>query len=360
MQSPFPIYINDNQHPKDGSLYNTHNYCKLSFNNNCKLHYSKIKDNEGFYQCPYGFASYVSKNNNETRIFTSLYIDKISVKKWLRKKIKKTDSQLSINTDKVTELIKSYDKQCAEQNYAKHLTRDIDRKTNIVENKKEVLDDTLHELRRINKQLKMQAFFLNKELESEDLDLTSIKDKAKNIQAATELVSVRLDAYDFTLNPDLVETGNKMGVNLYRKFEKAKKCLSLYAIDEEVQVVFEGNSHELIKAYEIIDIMPYILIENAIRYSPSQGIVNCKFNISDNALSSIEIKNIGPKLEEEELPKILEKGVRGKSVQDKIKGTGKGLHIVKLICDYNDIDFSVDSKPIDNEYGEFTATIKFK
>lgn len=360
MHSPFPILKNKNVHPEDGTFMNTHSYCKVAFNKKCKDYYDGIKENEGFHQCPYGFSSFVNKNNNQTRIFSSLNIDGVSEKKWLKKKIKKTDSQLSINKQKVIEFIKLYDKQSAEQIYAKHITRDIDRKKNIVENKKEVLDDTLHELRRINKQLKMQAFFLNKELESDDFDIQSIRDKAKNIRAATELVSVRLDAYDFTLNPDLVETSDKMGVNLYRKFEKAKKCLSLYAIDQEVEVLFEGNSHDLIKAYEIIDIMPYILIENAIRYSPKNGKVNCKFTSNNNKLASIEIKNIGPKLDKDELPNILEKGVRGKLVADKINGTGKGLHIVKLICDYNDIELIVDSKTINEEYGEFSATILFK
>lgn len=360
MDAPLPIYFDNNSHPIDGSLLPTHQYCKISFNDKCKAHYSKIKKTEGIHVCPYGFASVVSNHQNQNKCFTSLIIEGFSIKKVIKKKLRKNESNISMTSQKIQDLIKTYEKQNAEQIFAINVTREFDRKSNVIENKKEVLDDTLHELRRINKQLKMQAFFLNKELEKEHVDIEDIREKAKNIQAATELVSVRLNAYDFTLNPELVETGEKTNTNLYRKFEKAKKCLSLYAQEENVSVTFSGNSHELIKAYEIIDILPYILIENGIRYSPVNGNVQCIFNVGNNKLQSIVVKNIGPKLDKDELPRILLKGERGKSVIGKIKGTGKGLYIVKLICDFNDIDFSVESIPIDKDTGEFIATIRFR
>jgi signal transduction histidine kinase len=358
MDAPLPEYLDNNSHPKDGSLLPTHHFCKITFNDKCKTHYSKIKSIEGLHVCPYGFVSLI--NTHENNCFTSLNVQGISKKKILRKKLRKNESNITMTSNKIQELIKAYEKQKAEHIFAKNITRDFDRKTNVVENKKEVLDDTLHELRNINKQLKKQAFFLNKELEKEKYNIELIRENAKNIRAATELVTVRLNAYDFTLNPELVEFGDKIKTNLYRKFEKAKKCLSVYADDQNVNVTFLGNSHELVLAYEIIDILPYILIENGIKYSPINGTVQCTFNSCNQKLESIIVKNIGPKLDKDELSGIIEKGKRGKSVEGKIKGTGKGLYLVKLICDYNDIEFSVDSKIIDNKTGEFIATLKFK
>jgi len=359
MKSPLPILDNITQAPKDGTLCDTHNYCKLAFNTKCIEHY-KSSIEEGTHICPYGFATIVKKNNAGSTTYTSLNIDKISNKKWLKKRIKKNEKTVLLDKKKVDELIRSFELQSAEHIYSKNAVRNINIKESSVNDKKELLDDTLHELRRINKQLKKQAFFLDKELETTDFDYESIKNKAKNILSSAQLVSVRLNAYDFTLNPELVETGNKSSTHVYRKFEKAKHCLSTYAADKNIVINFIGSCYDVIHAYEIFDILPYVLIENAIRYSPKDGNVTCEFKVSNAKLSSIEITNVGPILSREELPQLLEKGIRGKSVINKIKGTGKGLYIVKLICDYNDLEITINSEPIDLENGKFTATVSFE
>ncbi|OFY94227.1 MAG: hypothetical protein A3K10_17610 [Bacteroidetes bacterium RIFCSPLOWO2_12_FULL_31_6] len=359
MESPLPILDDITRAPKDGTLCDTHNYCKLAFNTKCTEHY-KSSTEEGTHICPYGFATIVKKNNTGSTIYTSLNIDKISNKKWLKKKIKKHEKSILLDKKKVDDMIKSFELQNAEHTYSKNAVRNINIKENTVNDKKELLDDTLHELRRINKQLKKQAFFLDKELETSDFDYESVKNKAKNVLSSAQLVSVRLNAYDFTLNPGLVETGNKITTHVYRKFEKAKHCLSTYANDKKININFIGSCYDTINAYEIFDILPYVLIENAIRYSPEEGSIKCEFIVTNKKLNSIKITNIGPILSKEELPKLLEKGVRGKSVINKIKGTGKGLYIVKLICDYNDLEIKIDSVPIDLENGTFTATISFE
>ena len=66
-------YIHDLKSlPKDGSLCKTHNFCRQVFNSKCKAHYQKCQSNKGFHTCPYGFATYVSENNNSTKIYSSL------------------------------------------------------------------------------------------------------------------------------------------------------------------------------------------------------------------------------------------------------------------------------------------------
>ena len=284
----------------------------------------------------------------------------ISKKKWLKKRIKKNEISPEFTKESLVQLIKESDLLNAQQTYSKNVVRDIDFQKNKVDSKKELLDDTLHELRRINKQLKKQAFFLEKELASDDFDLISVRDKSKNILSSAQLVSVRLNAYDFTLNPNLVEAGNKSGMNLYKKFEKARYCLNLFAKEQDNKVEFIGSCHDSIQAYEILEILPYVLLENSLRYSPKGEKIKCRFVIKGEKLHSISVENKGPIVQKEELPKIIDKGGRGKSVEGKIKGTGKGLYIIKLICDYHGFDLLIDTKPIDQEYGVFKVNINLR
>ena len=358
MKSPIPHLKNINNVPENGTVCKTHVFCRQVFNSKCKEHYKSCSSTKGFHVCPYGFATYVSKNNNSEVIYTSLRVRGVSKEKWLKKRLKKNESNPLLTKDSLVDLIKESELLKAEHTYSRTVVRDIDKKETQVNSKKELLDDTLHELRRINKQLKKQAFFLEKELSTENFDLMSVRDKSKNVLSAAQLVSVRLNAYDFTLNPGLVETGLKADMNLYKKFEKARYCLSVFAQEQGNSIDFIGSCHDSTNAYEILEILPYVLLENALRYSPKGTGISCKFNLNGNKLASISVENIGPIIQEDELPTITEKGERAKSVIGKIKGTGKGLYIVKLICDYHGFDLSIESEPINEILGIFRAKIK--
>lgn len=360
MNHPLPKVIEEGVIPEKGQLYDLHRFCKNAFNDKCIDHYKKIGDSDGFHQCPYGFTSFVVKGAQNKEILTSLNVDKVSNKRWVKKRLQKNESPNVLTKSQVEEIVADYHRYRAQNNYSKNIIRDIDTKKAKVDSKNELLDDTLHELRKMNKQLKSQAFFLNKKLEQDQFDQYEVRKIAKNIQSSVELVSVRLNAYDFTLNPGLVETGQMIPVNLYRKFEKARHCLSVYANSELVKVSFTGNCYDLIPSYEIVDILPYILVENGIKYSPPEGEVKCNFITEGSELVRIEVENEGPLLNPDEVPEITEKGKRGRAVTGKIKGTGKGLYVVKLICDYNNIGFSVESIRLNDDLGIFRAILDFK
>lgn len=358
MKSTIPQLITNDRLPEDGTVCKTHNFCKRSFNSKCVEHYKNCESKEGFHVCPYGFATYVAKSNNTLEVFSSLRVKGVSKEKWLKKRVHKNEGNTYFEKESLIQLVKESDLLKAEHTYSRNVVKDIDKKENQVNSKKELLDDTLHELRRINKQLKKQAFFLEKELTQDNYDLKSVRDKAKNVLSAAQLVSVRLNAYDFTLNPGLVETGSKSDMNLYKKFEKARYCLSVFAEEQHNSIEFKGSCHDSVAAYEILEILPYVLLENALRYSPKGKGISCEFKLSQGKLESITVKNIGPIVQKDELATITDKGVRAKSVIGKIKGTGKGLYIVKLICDYHGFDLLIDSMPKEDYMGVFTVTIK--
>lgn len=360
MKSTIPQLITNSKWPEDGTVCKTHNFCKQSFNSKCQEHYNKCDSTEGFHVCPYGFATYVAKSNNSFEIYSSLRVKGVSKEKWLKKRLRKNESNTIFEKDSLIQLVKDAELLKAEHTYSRSVVKDIDKKENQVNSKKELLDDTLHELRRINKQLKKQAFFLEKELSEDNYNLKSVRDRSKNVLSAAQLVSVRLNAYDFTLNPGLVETGSKSNMNLYKKFEKARYCLSVFAQEQGNSIDFKGSCHDSVYAYEILEILPYVLLENALRYSPKGTDITCEFTLKHSKLESITVQNIGPIVQKNELPTITEKGNRAKSVIGKIKGTGKGLYIVKLICDYHGFDLLINSEPQNDDLGVFTVTIKIE
>jgi signal transduction histidine kinase len=110
-------------------------------------------------------------------------------------------------------------------------------------------------------------------------------------------------------------------------------------------------------------VLPFIIFENAMKYSPEKSQINCQFKTSGENLIGIEISNKAFLPDKEELPKLFNKKYRGRYSAD-IHGTGIGLFVAKLICDYNDVEINlnthqdsiIDGKP----YGDFVIVLKLK
>lgn len=341
---PFPYIELGYAEVSDGVFQKKHKFCK-NLNHICKSFYSSLSENT-VSRCPYGFSVYKTIINSKSRIFTSLNIEGESDRKEVQRRQKEFEKRYKLSFEELKEHLDWFADTEANFIANKNLLRNIDSSTIKVEQKKEILDDTLHELRKLNNQLKKQAFILTKECEKGEPSYSAIDDKSKNILSTSQLISVRLNAYDFTLNPGLVESQDKVVINVYKKFEKAKHCLEILAKEKGININFIGNSHFMLGCYEIFDILPFIIFENAIKYSPVNNDIKCVFITDNGSLKRIECSNYGLVPSKDELLKLTDKGTRGKSVASKTNGTGKGLYLAKLICDYHDLKLTLKTDKI--------------
>lgn len=359
---PLPYLSNENEKPLDGLLEKKFRFCELHYNQNCANHYKKL-DGEGEYICPYGFTTVVKNINGKRKIFTSFELEKSTNRKEAQKRRNNKDNKRRFLKTELTELFKWYESLESNLIAKQNLLREYDKQTYKVNQKEEVLDDTLHELRKLNNALKKQAFVLKSNFEKGEFDKNEIEYRIKNIFSTSQLVSARLNAYDFTLNPTAIEINPKVKVNLYKKFEKAKHCLELFLSEKNQTIQFIGTCNCLNETYEIIDVLPFIIFENAMKYSQINEQINCEFQNTNGRLSKITISNKAFLPESSEIPKLFIKKFRAKSTSD-IPGTGVGLYIAKLICEYNNIDIEIttkEDKVIDGKsYGDFIVTLRIE
>src|SRR5687768_11221657 len=124
--------------------------------------------------------------------------------------------------------------------------------------------------------------------------------------------------------------------NIYGKFYKAMLSFKRIAENKKIRIQPQGKSTALIYMYPIIDILPYLILDNAVKYSPMSGSISVQFSESSDFVD-ITTSSIGPSLEDEDLDRTFEKGYRGKRVlETNIQGSGRGLSLVKYICDIHD------------------------
>ena len=99
------------------------------------------------------------------------------------------------------------------------------------------------------------------------------------------------------------------------------------------------NTLKMYGDYGRIRQMLMIVIDNAIKFSPDNGVV--EILLSDNQLS---VKDYGVGIEEDHLPYIFDRFYKSCNEHNKT-GTGLGLSIAKQIADRHDINLSVESVP---------------
>lgn len=120
----------------------------------------------------------------------------------------------------------------------------------------------------------------------------------------------------------------KISLSPTGKFFKIYKAYQQFNLVKEKKITFLFNSENTsnIDTYEIFDFIPYILIENAVKYSPRGSEIDIDItNIRDKI--QVVVGSFGPALSDEEKDLIFTKRYRGETARLMgIKGQGLGLY----------------------------------
>jgi signal transduction histidine kinase len=227
------------------------------------------------------------------------------------------------------------------------------------ESMKEILNNTLHEVRRFSAQLSKFAERLSRETANQP----QINQAALSVFYTAGLISSRLAYTDIELNPRALENQTPVRSGIYKKFDKAKRILAEEAKDRRVTVNLIGESRAEIDALPVFELLPFVLIENGIKYSPSNQRVDVCFD-QNGIRQVVTVTSVGPSVTAEELPRLFEKGVRGASTL-KMPGEGLGLFLAKRVCEYHDIQINAERGALSLyslngiDYSEFRVVLQF-
>ncbi len=161
----------------------------------------------------------------------------------------------------------------------------------------------------------------------------------KTVIASQTMLRVRIDYLDYSNSVDRFDEIEQIPV--YSRVDKVIRCFRADARHKGIGVLLQGESFRLAEGPNILDIVPYTLIENAIKYAP-RG-TNITVDVIDtDSETEVCIHSLGPALNEGEIDAIFSKGFRGRNAK-KIRASGTGLGL------------SVARKVIDTFRGEITA-----
>lgn len=123
-----------------------------------------------------------------------------------------------------------------------------------------------------------------------------------------------------------------MPTGLYKKFEKSRHVLGHAARAKGVNIDFRGKSFGTFDVLQAFELIPFIILNNAIKYSPPNGAIEVIFSESGQEIRA-KVQSIGPILLPEERNKLFEQHFRGSNAQKMpLYGAGLGLYIARNIA----------------------------
>lgn len=350
-----PIYKNGIGELVDGIMIGFPMYCKCKKNDRCDKFYEKVFElGQGLYVCPYGFNTFVLENEGNVDIFSGLRVRGHYNPKKADIKVEKSDNNKIITYKELGDLIKKYNEHLILYNEHRYL--------------KEFVNNTVHDIRKFNTHIMNKGtMIVNRTQSQSNKNLRQLEAYGRNVLAMSSYISTRLDIYNYLYNKTPFKVGEPYEFNFYKTFDKIRMCLKDEASRRNLKINIRcnGNCSDIL-AYDSIELLPYLIIDNALKYSFGGEKIN--INIKDEEeFQEISIGSISIKVDEDEIDDLITRGYRGRMTKkSKQDGSGIGLYLVKEICKANDLDMKISSRAIEKkknketEYGYFEITILVK
>lgn len=173
------------------------------------------------------------------------------------------------------------------------------------------------------------AFLHNSRVkENEEGNIDILAAKLKRINYLTGVMSAK-SAYFQYLTED-IQLMKLEDVSLTKKVYKITKTVGFLSrsLKKNMKCTFNvipPKSDCLVEAPDILDFIPFQIIENAIKYSPYDSDIDVELYESKDVVL-LTVESMGPKIDNDELERIFEKGYRGRHGRFfEEKGHGLGL-----------------------------------
>jgi len=363
---PYPYKLFPSDAISDGMVFPVPAFCKQNCSSSkCRQFYHDKCNSFGVKLCPYGFAIDVIKLGNQTVIFSCLNVERLSDKKAVQKRIRDKDylpripfiSYIQSKSSICALVAETADFYQQESNFKKTKA--------VIDEKTEMLDDTFHELRKLNQQLKPAAERLIIELDYFDgKDPSRIEYYTRQLHATSQLISIRLSTYDLSITSDFSVFDKKGPIAIYKKFDKVSKLLEEQANERHLKIIRKGESFRTCQANDLVELIPYLLLDNAIKYSMCYKNITITFEEGLNSLI-VSVRSFSQRPDKKEISHLKERGFRSKHNSQDVGGKGLGLYLADLICINSDITMDISigdhiSKDFTGqEYSDFVVRLDF-
>ena len=262
----------------------------------------------GWSKCPLGYSFYVVNLHDGKR----LVVPGIDVPGEVKPKRRPVDYPLRFRRASIETFAKSI----------------IDEDARVQDAVTQELGLLTHDLRQLSNEIYNAAELVKNDLPKHP-DAAAYR--IETVLAAQHMLSLRLDIVDFSTGQFQIQEPDR--ISIFRKCDKVGRTLRPKARAREITVNLQGPSDGFAFGPPTFELIPYVLLQNAIKYSPDGEVVSLKVSDVDNAVT-IHVQSYGPRILPDEVPKIFDRGFRGSAAKaTSLGGSGLGLFAAKTMIE---------------------------
>ena len=203
----------------------------------------------------------------------------------------------------------------------------VDEKARVEEAAASELQALTHDIRALSAEIYTAAELVKSDIS--ERQMAAAAHRAETVIAAQQMLSMRLDIVDFSTGQFLEQNPERIPV--YKKVHKAVLCLKPKSNSAEITLTFQGPSVAFTYGPAIFELIPFVLIQNAIKYAPNGSEIVIKVSDFDMRID-FHVQSQGPKIRSAEIDRIFERGYRGVEAQKTGKsGSGLGLFAARAL-----------------------------
>lgn len=286
----------------------------------------------GFYICPKGYSVYVYRSHDKIRVFPCLRRQEDRRK--IKRRVANDNFYLPVlKTIKLQALI----------NHDIHMSNQVDK----LEAAEGNIYSITHDFKSLNARIKQHCetiFSQYPEDSNTPVDVPHLFGILKEIMFCSTMIDGRFAMLDFEQAPEEYLKSSPFTCNIFKKFDKIRMLLSNY-MRKHVKINLRGNCYKCITAYSSFEFIPFLILENAIKYSSPQGEIDVTFEVDADNLQ-VMISSFGPFCSSDDIQHVFEKGYRGQYAKGFCKGHGLGLFFVKKIADLHNIRLGLETPKV--------------
>lgn len=220
----------------------------------------------------------------------------------------------------------------------------VDFQSRYISSVKESIGSLIHDVRSISRDI----YHVAKEGESliENGNQREAKVRFGNIYALQQILKMRVDAFDY-VDSDLPVDELKEKI-IYQLVDKVCRSFKPRAYERSIHITLNGQSHKTSIVPDHIILVPYVVVENAIKYAPDNSEINVFVYETDLEIITT-VESFGPRLSKSDYEHIFKRGFRGSNARQKnIQGSGIGLFLAKKIITSIDGNIGFEQENIDS------------
>jgi signal transduction histidine kinase len=186
-----------------------------------------------------------------------------------------------------------------------------------------------HDLRAISTEIYHTA--LNAKQTVDSLGSANVSNALTSVMNAQQMMSLRLDIVDYESGHSA--TRPKENISVFKKVEKVLKCFTNRMNHRGLRYRTEGNQFYNTFGPPIFEIIPFVIVENAVKYSPPGSEITVRFEENPSEII-VRFESYGPKIKESEKAKVFDQHFRGEAARDSERsGSGIGLYAAKTLLE---------------------------